>query len=142
MRNNKHISILVSCWFLINGFLFYSLGIKYAIDTTRFDAEANAWLNGQFEPSYRLWYSGYIVLLFVCKIIFHSIYPSIVFQYLLSFIATLFFYQGICRLLKNEQAAFYTTLLAICYMPIQQWNTCLLTESIFISLLLLYVRAI
>ena len=141
MRVSKYLLILCICWLLINGFLLYSLGIKYAIDTTRFDAEANAWLNGAFEPSYRLWYAGYIGVLVVCKSIFHSIYPSIVFQYALSFFATLLFYQGLCKLLKNNQAAFYTTLLAICYLPIQQWNTCLLTESIFISLILLFVWA-
>jgi hypothetical protein len=141
MRINKHLFILLSCWLLINGFLLYSLGIKYAIDTTRFNAEANAWLNGQFEPSYRLWYSGYIAILFICKSIFHSIYPSIAFQYLLSLIATVLFYQGLCKLLKNNTATFFSTLLLICYLPIQQWNTCLLTESIFISLILLFVRA-
>ena len=141
MRINKHILILFICWFLINGFLFYFLGIKYAIDTTRFEAEATAWLNGQLEPSYRLWYSGYIAVLVVCKSIFHSIYPSIIFQYLLSFVSILLFYKGLCKLLKNEQPAFFTSLLVLCYIPIQQWNTCLLTESIFISLILLFVWA-
>jgi len=141
MRFNKHIFILSICWFLINGFLLYSLGIKYAIDTTRFDAEATEWLNGHLEPNYRLWYSGYIAILVLCKSIFHSIYPSVVFQYILSFIATIFFYKGLCKLVKNNEPAFYSTLLVICYMPIQQWNTCLLTESIFISLILLFVWA-
>lgn len=141
MRFNKHIFFLAICWFLVNGFLFYSLGIKYAIDTTRFEAEATAWLNGHIEPSYRLWYSGYIAVLAICKSIFHSIYPSIIFQYLLSFVATIFFYKGLCKLLKNEQAAFFSSLLVLCYLPIQQWNTCLLTESIFISLILLFVWA-
>lgn len=141
MRFNKHVFILSICWFLINGLLLYSLGIKYAIDTTRFEAEATAWINGSFEPSYRLWYSGYITVLVLCKSVFHSIYPSILFQYILSFIATLFFYQGLLKLTNNKQAAFFTTLLVICYMPIQQWNTCLLTESIFISLILLFVWA-
>lgn len=138
---SKHLLILLSCWVLINGLLLYLLRIKYAIDTTRFDAEANAWVNGNIEPNYRLWYSGYIFVLVVCKSIFHSIYPSIVFQYILSFISTLFFYKGLYKLLKNKQAAFFTSLLTICYMPIQQWNTCLLTESIFISLILLFVWA-
>ncbi|HSY61964.1 MAG TPA: hypothetical protein VK796_08820 [Cytophaga sp.] len=141
MRINKHILILLSCWFLLNGFLFCSLGIKYAIDTTRFDAEASAWLNGQLEPGYRLWYSGYITILFLCKSIFHSIYPSIIFQYLLSLIATILFYHGLSNVFKNQQAAFFSTLLLICYLPIQQWNRCLLTESVFISLILLFVWA-
>lgn len=141
MRISKHLFILLSCWFLLNGFLFYSLGIKYAIDTARFDAEATAWINGELEPSYRLWYSGYIAVLALCKSIFHSIYPSIIFQYVLSFVATIFFYKGLCKLLKNVQAAFFTSLLVLCYLPIQQWNTCLLTESIFISLILLFVWA-
>jgi hypothetical protein len=142
MRANKQIYILLSCWILVNGFLFYSLGIKYAIDTSRFDAEANAWLNGTFEPSYRMWYAGYITVLVICKSLFHSIYPSIFFQYILSAVATIYFYKGLQNLLKNSQIAFYATILVIGYFPLQQWNTCLLTESMFISLVLLFVWAL
>lgn len=138
---SKHLFILISCWFLVNGFIFYVLGIKYAIDTTRFEAEANAWLNGEFEPSYRLWYSGYIAFLVLCKSIFHSIYASIAIQYILSLLSTIFFYKGLIKLLKNEQAAFYATLLVVFFTRIQLWNTSLLTESIFISLILLFVWA-
>lgn len=141
MRFNKHIIILILCWFLVNGFLLYVLGIKYAIDTTRFEAEANAWLNGSFEPSYRFWYSGYIAILALSKSSFNSIYPSIIFQYILALVSTVLFYKGLTKLTKNEQAAFYTTLLTIFFTRIQLWNTCLLTESIFISLILLFVWA-
>lgn len=141
MRPNKHFFILISCWFLVNGFIFYMLGIKYAIDTTRFDAEAEMWLHGQFEPSYRLWYSGYIAFLVICKSIFHSIYASIAIQYILSLISTIFFYQGLVKLIKKEQPALYATLLVVFFTRIQLWNTCLLTESIFISLILLFVWA-
>lgn len=142
MRINKQVYILLSCWFLVNGFLFYSLGIKYAIDTTRFDLEASAWLNGTFEPSYRLWYSGYIALLTLCKIVFDSIYPSIFLQYVFSALGTLYFYKGLQKLFKNRNTAFYSTLLVICYFPIQQWNTCLLTDSLFISMILFFVWAL
>jgi hypothetical protein len=86
-------------------------------------------------------HSGYIGVLVTSKSIFHSIYPSIVFQYILSITSTFLFYKGLSKLLKNEQAAFYTALLILCYIPIQQWNTCLLTESIFISLILLFIWA-
>ncbi len=142
MRINKQVSILIVSWLLVNSILYYALGIKYAIDTTRFDSEANAWLQGQFEFSYRFWYSGYIALLALCKLIFNSIYPSIVFQYLLSFISILLFYTGLSNILKNKTAAFIAALLVIVYIPIQQWNTCLLTESIFISLILLFIWAL
>ncbi len=142
MRANKQVYILLSCWILVNGFLFYSLGIKYSIDTTRFDVEANTWINGSFEPSYRLWYFGYIAVLALCKSIFHSIYPSIFLQYILSAFATVYFFKGLKKLFKNSQIAFYSTLFVIGYFPIQQWNTCLLTESMFISLVLLFVWAL
>jgi hypothetical protein len=142
MRAKKQVYILLSCWILVNGFLLYSLGIKYAIDTIRFDAEASAWINGTFEPSYRMWYAGYIAVLVICKSLFHSIYPSIFFQYILSAVATIYFYKGLGNLFKNVQIAFYSTLFLIGYFPIQQWNTCLLTESMFISLVLLFVWAL
>ena len=136
-----HLLILISCWLVINGLLFCSMGVKYAIDTARFETEANAWLHGRFEPSYHFWYSGYIGLLFISKSIFHSIYASIFFQYIFSLVASICFYKGLCRLLKNTSAAFWASLLVICYLPIQQWNRCLLTESFFISLILVFVWA-
>ncbi len=142
MHFNKHVCILISCWFLINAFLFFSLGINYAIDTTRFEAAADAWLNGTFEPDYLLWYSGYTTFLVLSKLLFHSIYPTIFFQYLLSLTSSMLFYEGVCKLLKNKQTGFFATLLVISYAPIQQWNTCLLTESVFISLILLFVWAL
>jgi hypothetical protein len=141
MRPDRHVYIVISCWLLINGIVFYFLGIKYAIDTMRFEAEADAWLNGNIEASYLLWYSGYTVFLSLSKLVFHSIYPTIVFQYVFSLTATVFFYRGLATLLKNKEAAFIATLLVIMYIPIQQWNTCLLTESVFISVILLFVWA-
>jgi hypothetical protein len=142
MRINKQISILIISWVLINSVLYYALGIKYAIDTTRFDIEADAWLHGQVEFSYRFWYSGYIALLAGSKLIFNSIYPSIIFQYLFSLTSILLFYNGLCKILNNKTAGFIATLLVITYIPIQQWNTCILTESIFISLILLFIWAL
>jgi len=115
------------------------MGIKYAIDTTRFDNEATAWTNGTFEFTYHFWYTGYIAILTASKLIFHSIYLSILFQYIFAFCSTLLFYQGLSKISKNNRAAFITTLAIIFYIPIQQWNRCLLTESIFISLVLLFI---
>src|SRR6478752_10219443 len=115
----KHLFILTSSWILVNLLVYMTLGIKYAIDTTRFDTEATAWVNGTFEFSYHFWYTGYIALLALCKLLFHSIYPSIVLQLGFSLISILLFYKGLCRILKNELTAFLTTLLVVLYIPIQ-----------------------
>jgi hypothetical protein len=139
--NNKHLFILSSNWLIFNLLLYFFLGVKYAIDTTRFDTEASAWLAGTFEISYHFWYSGYIAILAVCRLLFSSIYPSILLQGIVSLTATCFFYKGLCRILKNERAAFTAALLTILYLPIQQWNICLLTESFFISSILLFIWA-
>ena len=118
-----------------------TMGVKYAIDTARFDTEATAWINGTFEFTYHFWYTGYIAILTISKLLFHSIYPSILFQYAFSFCSTLLFHQGLSKIIKNTRAAFIATLAVILYIPIQQWNRCLLTESIFISLVLLFIWA-
>jgi len=141
MRINKRVFIISIFWILINGFLLYHLGVKYAIDTARFDTEASAWINGTFEFSYHFWYSGYIAILALCKLCFHSIYPSILIQSGLSLISILLFYKGLCRILKIESTAFIAALLVILYIPIQQWNVCLLTESFYVSAVLLFVWA-
>jgi len=135
----KHQFILTSSWLVVNLLAYLNVGIKYAIDTTRFDSEASAWVGGTFEFSYHFWYSGYIAILALCKLCFHSIYPSIVIQCGLSLISILLFYKGLCRLLKTESSAFIAALFVILYMPIQQWNICLLTESFYISSILLFV---
>lgn len=137
----KHLFILTSSWLIVNILVYLSLGVKYAIDTTRFHSEASAWIAGRFEFSYHFWYSGYIAILALCNVFFHSIYPSIIIQCGLSLISILLFYKGLCRLLKAESTAFIAALFVILYIPIQQWNVCLLTESFYISSILLFVWA-
>ncbi|MGN6646382.1 MAG: hypothetical protein ACTHJT_07620 [Cytophaga sp.] len=139
--NNKHLFILSCSWLIVNLLLYFSLGVKYAIDTARFDTEASAWLTGTFETSYHFWYSGYIAILALSRLLFSSIYPSILLQCIVSLTATLLFYTGLCRILKNERTAFIASGLTILYLPIQQWNVCLLTESFFISSILLFIWA-
>lgn len=137
----KHLFIITSSWLIVNLLVYVTLGIKYAIDTTRFDNEAAAWVNGTFEFSYHFWYTGYIAILALCKLLFHSIYPSIVLQLSVSLISILLFYKGLCRILKNELSAFLSALPVVLYIPVQQWNVCLLTESLYISTVLLFVWA-
>ncbi len=137
----KHLFILSSSWLIVNLLLYFFMGVKYAIDTTRFDNEASAWLAGTFETSYHFWYSGYIAILAICRLLFSSIYPSVLLQCIVSLTATLLFYTGLCRILKNERTAFIAAGLTILYLPIQQWNICLLTESFFISSILLFIWA-
>lgn len=139
--NNKHLFILSGSWLTVNLLLYFLLGTKYAIDTARFDSEASAWLSGTFETSYHFWYSGYIAILTLCRLLFSSIYPSILIQCGVSLSATLLFYKGLCSILKNEFTAFIAAGLTILYLPIQQWNVCLLTESFFISSILIFVWA-
>lgn len=140
-NNKKHLFILTTSWLLVNLLVYMYLGTKYAIDTVRFDTEAEAWINGTFEFSYHFWYTGYIAILALCKLLFQSIYPSIIIQLSLSLISILLFYKGLSRILQNQLTAFIAALLIILYIPIQQWNDCLLTESFYISSVLLFVWA-
>ena len=137
--NKKHLFILTGSWLTVNLLAYVTLGIKYATDTIRFDTEASAWINGTFEFSYHFWYSGYIAILALCKLCFHSIYPSIAIQCGVSFISILLFYKGVNRISKDSTTALIAALLVIIYIPIQQWNICLLTESFYISSILLFV---
>jgi hypothetical protein len=142
MLKDKHAKILlISGWLIVNIFLFFYSGFKYAIDTKRFDEEATAWLSGHFEFSYHFWYTGYILVLLLNKFIFGSIYFSIIFQCFLSLIATISFYNALNRLFKNTGISLLAVLPVILYYPIHIWNMYLLTESIYISLILFFVWA-
>jgi len=132
---------VIGSWMLINILLYFYMGFKYAIDTLRFDEEATTWLRGHFEFSYHFWYAGYIAILALSKLIFGSIYCSIFLQCALSLIAVISFFNALERIFKNTNIAFFSTLPVILYYPIQIWNMCLLTESIYISLILLFIWA-
>jgi hypothetical protein len=130
---------LIASWILMNILLYIYMGFKYAIDTVRFDEEATAWLQVHFEFSYHLWYTGYILILAISKLIFGSIYFSILFQCILSLIAVISLFNALKRIFKNTNIAFLSTLPVILYYPIQIWNMCLLTESIYVSMILLFI---
>lgn len=133
--------ILIYGWILINTAIYIYTGAKYAIDTTRFDDEASAWLNGHIELSYHFWYTGYILILALSKLFSGSIFYSIPFQCIISLIASIFFFHGLQRIFKKTSVAFFSTLALILYFPVQIWNMYLLTESIYISMILFFIWA-
>jgi 4-amino-4-deoxy-L-arabinose transferase-like glycosyltransferase len=60
-------------------------------------------------------------------------------QLLLNGIATICFYDLNLKLSSNRLAAFFATLLLICCLPFQKWTVYLFTESIFFSLIIIYL---
>lgn len=129
--------ILALSWLLVNIYLFNQLGIKYMIDTYRYIEEAEYWRLGKSSEAYHWWYSGYILLLFLSKSIFSSYSVLVIAQGALSLSSILFSYLALEKYV-SPFAAFASSLFLVVYLPIQQWNVYLLTESLFLSFIILF----
>ncbi len=110
------------------------------VDTQRYIEEATYWQQGQSAESYHFWYSGYILLLLINKVLFSSYSAIVVLQMVFSILALLSCYQAL-KTVTAANPALFSCLFVVLYLPIQQWNVYLLTESLYISSLLFLFSA-
>jgi len=94
--------------------------------------------HGSFEAPKSLFYSIPICLLACCIKTGIGYTGFVLIQILVNGIATIYFYR-LCRFLSsNDTVAVLATLLLIVFIPLQIWNTYLYTESLFISLSIIF----
>jgi hypothetical protein len=140
--NNTYIPylFLFISWFAVQVFWFSYKGIQIVHDSQRFMNESLAWHNGHFEYSFKYWYSIYIAILTLVFLLTHSFLGVIFLQLLLSIFSLLYFYKALQTYTSVRYALIGVSFL-ILYLPIQQWNWYVLTESFYFSFLVLCCAA-
>ena len=136
----NHYIILFLSWSTVNLFWFFYKGIQIVHDSQRFINESWAWNNGRFEYSFKFWYSIYIAILSLNFSLTHSLLSVIFLQLFLSIFSLLYFYKAL-QTYTSERYALIGVCFLVLYLPIQQWNWYVLTESFYVSFIVLCCAA-
>jgi 4-amino-4-deoxy-L-arabinose transferase-like glycosyltransferase len=128
-------SILIILWLTVQLVLYAIHGIKVANDSPSYiEYATDIAAHFSFDQGHYLRYVGYpffVALFFLLGLPLSAVVFG---QVVLSGLAATCGYR-LTRSLSNQNAAFLATLLFVCWPDVQAWNFYILTESLFISLL-------
>lgn len=119
-------------------------GIRYLYDVKGYIKGADHILaNHKIEDFHHVFYIVHISLIALGKSIFGgSVVPNVVFQILLSGAATLALYFSSTRLFNSANAGLLTALFFLLWLDCIHWNTVLLSESLFCSIIIFLLAVI
>lgn len=127
--------LLFVLWFGIHTALFLHYGLRDLLDAHRYALKADFLLShGRLQEASDLFYVVPIALLAFFGTISHPAgVPFIIFQCLLSGIATAALYKASSKLFNNPMAGFFTAVIFLLWIDHLQWNLVTLTESLACS---------
>ena len=122
---------------------YYFLGVKVVNDTTRYLEYSESLKNGFYLDPHNKWYLGYVIFIFLNKLLSENLFFIVVAQYFIGLIAVLALYKAIFNLSKSKIAAFFGTLYFILFLEPITWHSYLLAESLLASCIciLLYLTS-
>lgn len=137
--NNTHLiwGLLVLIWAIIQTVLYHQSGIKTGYDSAFYLYHAKELLSFDFPVGRGIWYMGYITFLAIFLGIGFSLEHIIFLQITLSLIALISLYKSAKTISGNKETGFITAALYIFWIPLQEWNVFLYTESLFTSCLII-----
>jgi hypothetical protein len=130
---------LVATWVLVQAALYIVQGIHTDLEATKYiDQAANVLSHGHYSAPKYFFYTTLIFIIALSVKIGTGYGGVVLFQILVNGIATICLFQLSKAASGKERTAFIATLLFILFFPVQTWNTYLYTESLFISLSLIF----
>jgi hypothetical protein len=127
--------LLAALWLLVQAGMLLGKGITTDMEGQVYINVANHLLQyGYYEAPKSLFYSVPIVVLALCIKTGMGYTGFVVIQLLVNALATISFYKLGHFLSGNTKTATIATVLFMVFIPLQIWNTYLYTESLFISL--------
>ena len=116
-------------------FLFSRLGIKEVNDSARYLEYASNLRSGFYFEGHNMWYIGYVILIFFSKTIGESYSYIIGLQYLLSFISVIYLFKTSMLLWDSRKVGLFTVCAYILFVDILSWNSFILAESFYTSMI-------
>lgn len=139
----SQVVFLFFVWIAVHLVIFRYLGIRQLYDSKGYIAAADYFLAEQsLQDVHHVFYVVPILLLAFTRFIFgDTVVPFLILQILTSGFAMVALYRTAVKVFKVQEAGFFSVLLFLLWWDNIQWNTAVLTESLFCSLtiLILYV---
>jgi hypothetical protein len=118
--------------------LYFQIGVFTQLEAEKYIREADSLLQtGSLTETKFYFYLPITLLIAFCKKIGLSLFFVVLVQSILFGIG-LYYFNRLCKVLSNTTTANMTTLLLALFIPIHTWNFYLYSDSIFISLTLIY----
>ena len=141
-----HLLFLLTLWLVVNVIVYFHSGIRTDLyDARGYIKSAEYFLeHGHFQVSFQFFYSLPILMIALCLKVFpEGMIAFVIFQCLLSAVATLAVYHAATALFNTSIAGLFAAIIFLCWWDAVQWNTAVMTESIALSLtcLILYTVA-
>jgi 4-amino-4-deoxy-L-arabinose transferase-like glycosyltransferase len=134
--------VLISAFLLVQVVLFIQYGVFTGLEAEKYVTQGNLlYETGRLSDTKYIFYLPVILLVYGCKFLGASYFPVVIVQVMLAMLAMLFFYK-LASKLENPSIAFYSALLLSLFIPLQTWNFFLYSDSIFISLTIIYAYLI
>ena len=129
---------IFSIFLLVQLILFYKIGVFTGLEAEKYIQQGNLlYKTGELsEPKY-IFYLPVILLVYFCRLTELSVHFIVLLQVILSALAMFCFYK-LGKNISNKTIAFYSTVLLVLFIPLQVWNFFLYSDSIFISLTIIY----
>ncbi|WP_299819763.1 hypothetical protein [uncultured Pontibacter sp.] len=130
--------VLGLSFLLVQVLLHYKFGVKIMYDSTRYiwfakELEAGVWPGG-----YVNWYAAYCVVIFLAHVSGTGYAAVVLLQVIVAFAALYCLFQAVFELSGSLARAFVIAFLFGTSYQVQLWNTYILTESLFISCILIF----
>jgi Dolichyl-phosphate-mannose-protein mannosyltransferase len=128
-----HIISLVALSVIVHFLLFARLGIRHLNDSAIYIFNADFIIeHGALSEIRYLFYSVPIFLLAFFRWLFdNQLLPFLIFQCIVSTVSVLFLYGATSKVFNTPLAGCFSGLIFLCWWDNIQWNTTVMTESLF-----------
>jgi 4-amino-4-deoxy-L-arabinose transferase-like glycosyltransferase len=138
IAQDRLVLLLLLLFLLVQAALYSRTGTVTILEAEKYIREGTELAsNGRLTETRFIFYLPVILLIAVCKLTGASLFFVVLFQVLLSAISLYCFYRVAEHLTTRKWALGVSVLLAVC-IPVQQWNMYLYSDSIFISLSIIF----
>lgn len=130
-----HRNILLGIFLVIHILIFLHLGIRDFVDSNIYIAGADFLLSHRYlEHDYHIFYFVPIAAIAIFRWMFsEQMLSFLIFQCIVSAMAVLCLYLSASKIFKNSWAGFMSAFILLMWLDIIQWNTAVMTESLFCS---------
>lgn len=139
---NRSLLFLYCAFFIVQLILFIKIGVFTSLEAEKYVTQGNLlYETGKLSDTKYIFYLPVILLVYLCRLIGTSYLPVVLVQVALSGLSLFYFYK-LSANIGNKRIAFYSSLLLALFIPLQVWNSYLYSDSIFISLTIIYTYLI